>query len=93
MGFDRNLLVDPTDTSFLCVRCNDIAIDPVKRYCGHILCHKCFDGYSCPDQQSCRKSGMEKLSQQEMDAYNSLKLKCSQCAKVVFITNFVSNKR
>lgn len=90
MGFNRHLFDDPNVESFICVKCEDVAMLPVtKSCCDSILCEKCFIGFNC-ENVSCRTkrdtSALPKqLLERKSKEYFSLKLKCIDCTKIVTI--------
>lgn len=91
MGFKRRLFVDSNEEPFVCVKCDDVAIDPVtKSCCDLIVCKTCSSSYNCMNV-SCRSkhdtSALPKpLPPRKSKEYFSLKLKCIDCATIVTIS-------
>lgn len=85
MGFSKKLFLDADHTSFICSKCDDVAIDPVpKPCCGGILCQQCScSGYDCDHGNGGESMPVFKLNQGQR--YMSLRMKCYKCAKAVTI--------
>lgn len=80
MGFSRTLFQGVDYESFMCSKCEDVAIDPViKSCCERLLCKKCFFNDSCSNESCGGGAIPRQLTANENKKYIMLKMKCYEC--------------
>lgn len=86
MGFSKKLFLDTDHASFICSKCDGVAIDPMDMVCcGSVLCRQCFEiGCNCSHDHSDGNVSTP-LSGPTLYEYYSLRMKCYKCVKVVTI--------
>ena len=91
MGYKKELFISDDHMSFLCNKCQDVAIDPVTNSCcGQLRCKNCtIENGSCSNS-SCegKKFTSRPLSAAMTKEYHKLELKCEECKQIVTVGTF-----
>lgn len=95
MGIDKDLFFGISHITFLCIKCEKVAIEPeTSTCCGKLFCKDCFDeSKKCPDEQ-CREKPFKRqhLKPVRQKEYFDLRLKCSTCDQMVTVGTLSDHK-
>lgn len=95
MGIDKDLFFGTSHISFLCIKCEKVAIEPeTSTCCGKLFCKDCFDeSKKCPDEQCSEKPfKRQHLTPARQKEYFGLQLKCSTCDQKVTVEMLSEHK-